>query len=138
MDLSSRRTSFKATTFSCRISLFNYDLISNQIPTLDMTYSNLSDSTLADASISDDVPLFIRFELFDSVYLTILLLAPSLVDSAIGTGGNEAEDGILVPYTPASVVSLGSIKAHGVLEIHVRRPIVCADHESKNVLAGLV
>lgn len=78
------------------------------------TDCNLADGTLADAGVSDHIALLVRFELLDSVYATVCVLALCLVDATVGARGDEAENGILVCYAFAGSVALGAVHAHGI------------------------
>ena len=83
------------------------------------TNGNLTDGTLAYASVGNDVSLLVWLELLDSMYPPVDVLALRLVDPAICSRGDEAENGVLVGHPFARCVAFGAVHAHGITDKEV-------------------
>ena len=103
---------------------------------METTYSNLSNGTLADSRVGDDVPFFVGLELLDGVDTTVRGFALCLVDSSICAGGDEAEDGILVRHAFAGSVALRAVHAHGVSDQDVAAPFIERLHQRQQRTAS--
>ena len=87
-------------------------------------YGYFTNCALANASVSDDVALFVGLELLDGMYPPIDVFALSLVDTAVGSGRDETENGVLVSDTFAGGIAFRSVHAHGVCDEEITGPLV--------------
>lgn len=79
------------------------------------THSYFTDSTLANPSVRDDIPLLVRLELLNSMYPGISTLTLGFVDASVCSRGYESEDRVLVADSRTFHVTFRSVEAHWVL-----------------------
>ena len=88
------------------------------------TYRNLTDRALGYARVRDDIALLVGLELLYRMQAGLGLLALRLVDAAVGTRGDEAENGVLVADARLAAVAFGAVVPHGVLVWHAAAVLV--------------
>lgn len=94
------------------------------------THCNFPNSTLANPSVGDNIPLLIRFEFLDGVDLSIIEIL-SFIHASVRARRNEANNVILGSHSPPFSVALGAVGPHRIVHLSF-------DHSSRLWVGQLV
>lgn len=92
------------------------------------TYRNLSDGTLANASVGDNIPLLVRLELLYGVDFGILPETLRLVYAPIRSRGYKSENGVFRRHRAAHSIPFYTVHAHRVVLNNITGPFVDRHH----------